>query len=279
MSRAVVLKAPAKVNLTLEVLGARADGYHELASVFATVDLSDRVRVAPWRELDVRIAHPSSRPRGRSRVARRGAPRTRRGRRHSRTGAFANDPRCYGLGGRSSDDGAGLRGSLACGGLTVWIIWGRQRAWAGLPFFVSGAGTVVPARRSVEELPSPPALDCAGALREHVSTAEVFAAYRAKSSTGERSAKLAKGFRDRQVTPALIRECLHNDLLEAAESVTPAIAHARTTASALGIDLAMSGSGPSLFALGDDRSHAIQIARRLRRAGLRVRVVRLGVTP
>ena len=32
--------APAKVNLTLEVLGRRADGYHELASVFATVDLS-----------------------------------------------------------------------------------------------------------------------------------------------------------------------------------------------------------------------------------------------
>src|SRR3989442_3045339 len=48
--------APAKVNLTLEVLGPRADGYHELASVFATVDLRDRVRVAPWRALDVRIA-------------------------------------------------------------------------------------------------------------------------------------------------------------------------------------------------------------------------------
>ncbi|MDQ2911903.1 MAG: 4-(cytidine 5'-diphospho)-2-C-methyl-D-erythritol kinase, partial [Chloroflexota bacterium] len=47
---------PAKVNLTLEVLGPRADGYHELSSVFATVDLRDRVRVAPWRELDVRIA-------------------------------------------------------------------------------------------------------------------------------------------------------------------------------------------------------------------------------
>src|SRR3989442_12201225 len=48
--------APAKVNLTLEVLGPRADGYHELASVFATVDLRDRVRVAPLRALDVRIA-------------------------------------------------------------------------------------------------------------------------------------------------------------------------------------------------------------------------------
>jgi 4-diphosphocytidyl-2C-methyl-D-erythritol kinase len=41
----------------------------------------------------------------------------------------------------------------------------------------------------------------------------------------------------------------------------------------------MSGSGPSLFALGDDRAHAIRIARRLRHAGLRARVLRLGVTP
>jgi 4-diphosphocytidyl-2C-methyl-D-erythritol kinase len=91
--------------------------------------------------------------------------------------------------------------------------------------------------------------------------------------------KLANALRERRATPALVRECLHNDLLEAAQRVVPAIAEARTTASGLGIDLAMSGSGPSLFALGDDRPHAIRIARRLRRAGFRVRVLRLGVTP
>ena len=56
MSRAVVVMAPAKINLTLEVLGRRADGYHELTSVFATVDVRDRVRVAPHKTLDVRIA-------------------------------------------------------------------------------------------------------------------------------------------------------------------------------------------------------------------------------
>ena len=56
MSRAVVLAAPAKVNLTLEVLARRPDGYHELASVFATVDVRDRVRVAPSRALDVRVS-------------------------------------------------------------------------------------------------------------------------------------------------------------------------------------------------------------------------------
>src|SRR5438309_2235644 len=167
--------APAKVNLTLEVVGSRPDGYHELASVFATVDLRDRVRVAPWRALDVNIA--------------------------------------------------------------------------------------------LVRMPT------------RLSTAAVFAAHRAGPYAAERSAKLAKALRDRKATVGVVRESLHNDLLAAAESVAPPIADARKRASALGIDLAMSGSGPSLFALGDDRAHAIRIARRLRRAGFRVRVVRLGVSP
>jgi 4-diphosphocytidyl-2-C-methyl-D-erythritol kinase len=37
----------AKVNLALEVVGRREDGYHELRSVFLRVGLSDRLRIAP----------------------------------------------------------------------------------------------------------------------------------------------------------------------------------------------------------------------------------------
>src|SRR5207237_3442335 len=116
-------------------------------------------------------------------------------------------------------------------------------------------------------------------LPARLPTAEVFAAYRATPSKGERSASLAKALRDRKVTISVVRECLQNDLLAAAGRVAPEIADARKTASALGIDLALSGSGPSLFALGDDRADAIRIARRLRRAGLRVRVLAAGVAP
>lgn len=39
------LDAPAKINLVLEVLGRRPDGFHELATVFQTVDLCDRVEL------------------------------------------------------------------------------------------------------------------------------------------------------------------------------------------------------------------------------------------
>jgi 4-diphosphocytidyl-2-C-methyl-D-erythritol kinase len=37
--------APAKLNLMLHVIGRRADGYHELQTVFQLIDLCDRVRI------------------------------------------------------------------------------------------------------------------------------------------------------------------------------------------------------------------------------------------
>ena len=285
MSRAVVVMAPAKVNLTLEVLGRRPDGYHELASIFATVDLRDRVRVAPWRALDVRIAPAVGAPAGddlTSRAVRALAEASARP-------AFAHVrvrkriPVASGLGGGSSDAGAVLRGLAR-----AWRLDGVDLApiaaqvGSDVPFFVSGAAYALVRGRGelVEELPAPdPIWIALVQLPQHVSTAEVFAAHRAKPSSGDRTAKLAKALRDRKVTVALIREAIQNDLRDAAERVAPAIAEARNTAAGIGIDLAVSGSGPSLFTLGDDRAHAIGIARRLRREGLRVRVVRLGVAP
>lgn len=43
--RALALPAPAKLNLFLHVVGRRADGYHELQTVFALIDLADWVDV------------------------------------------------------------------------------------------------------------------------------------------------------------------------------------------------------------------------------------------
>lgn len=41
------LRAPAKINLHLEVLGLRDDGFHELAMVMQTLDLADELQVDP----------------------------------------------------------------------------------------------------------------------------------------------------------------------------------------------------------------------------------------
>ncbi len=41
----ITLLSPAKINLTLEVLGKRPDGYHEIRSIMQPVDLFDEVRI------------------------------------------------------------------------------------------------------------------------------------------------------------------------------------------------------------------------------------------
>lgn len=46
MNRTVIRKAPAKINLGLDVTGVRSDGYHLLETVFQTVSVYDMVTVS-----------------------------------------------------------------------------------------------------------------------------------------------------------------------------------------------------------------------------------------
>lgn len=48
----LTLPVYAKVNLTLEVLGKRDDGYHEIASVLQTIDLADLLSFEPATEIN-----------------------------------------------------------------------------------------------------------------------------------------------------------------------------------------------------------------------------------
>ena len=57
--RPITIRAFAKINLSLRVKDTRADGFHELQTIFQAVDLCDRVTLAPGSgPLDIRCAEP-----------------------------------------------------------------------------------------------------------------------------------------------------------------------------------------------------------------------------
>jgi 4-diphosphocytidyl-2-C-methyl-D-erythritol kinase len=281
----VIISTPAKINLTLEVTGRRADGYHDLASVFASVDLCDRVRIGTARSLDVRISPPLVDANGEdlaSRAVRVLATATGR-----EPAAYVRVrkriPVAAGLGGGSSDAAAVLRGLVR-----VWrptpldLMTIGAAIGSDVPFFVRDVPFALVRGRGevVDPLPSPaaPLWIVLVRIAARVSTKDVFAAHRAPPSDGSASRAVADAFRRGDVRAAALRAHLTNDLLAAAEGVAPQIADARRSARERGIDLVLSGSGPSLFTLADDRPHAIRLARTLRRAGLRARPHALGAT-
>src|SRR5215212_7875278 len=51
--RRIVIDAPAKLNLGLEVIGRRDDGYHEIATIFTAIDLYDRLTITPAVDLQL----------------------------------------------------------------------------------------------------------------------------------------------------------------------------------------------------------------------------------
>lgn len=51
----IIEKAPAKINLGLNVLGKRSDGYHELEMVMTSVDLADRIQLEEIPEDEIQV--------------------------------------------------------------------------------------------------------------------------------------------------------------------------------------------------------------------------------
>jgi len=54
----LTILAPAKLNLTLEVLAKRPDGYHEIRSVIQTISLCDRLTFRARPSVDIRTDSP-----------------------------------------------------------------------------------------------------------------------------------------------------------------------------------------------------------------------------
>jgi 4-diphosphocytidyl-2-C-methyl-D-erythritol kinase len=271
----VRLLAPAKINLALAVAGKRDDGYHELRSVFATIDLADRVRVAPYRRLEVRIAPDVGAPPGEdlaSRAVRAMAAATGR-----EPTAFVHIrkrvPVAAGLGGGSSDAGAVLR-ALA----TIWkrgdvdLVALGATIGSDVPFFAAGARVAFVRGRGerIEKLPEPAAIHLVVVRSQaRLSTRDVFAELRADDRGAAAAVDVVRdAFARGTVTAQLLRDNARNDLLGPASRLCPAIADARSRAAGRGIALALSGSGPTLFAVSEDSRDALRTARILRRLGL-----------
>ena len=58
MTASLVEKAPAKINLTLRVLGRRADGYHLLESLVVFADLADTLSLQPGGDAALDVSGP-----------------------------------------------------------------------------------------------------------------------------------------------------------------------------------------------------------------------------
>ena len=274
MGRSITVTAPAKLNLALAVMGKRPDGYHDLLSVFATLDLADDVRVARHRTLEVRNTLDIG---GGEDLAARAV--------RELASEIGREPQAFvrirkripiaaGLGGGSSDAAAVLRALATLWEVEADLVAVAARVGSDVPFFVAGGPVALVSGRGevVTALPAPREPLHLVVLRPPVRlrTAEVFGELRpGEMGHSEHVSALAGAFRDGTVTAETLREHGWNDLLAPAERRCEAIATWRATAAARGIALSLTGSGPTLFAAADDRRDALRIARILRRAGLR----------
>jgi 4-diphosphocytidyl-2-C-methyl-D-erythritol kinase len=110
----LVENAPAKVNLTLRVLGRRADGYHELESLVAFADYGDMLRFSPDGDLALTVRGPGAAAAGEGadNLVHKAAQALATRRSGITLGAFDLDKRlpvAAGLGGGSADAAAALR--------------------------------------------------------------------------------------------------------------------------------------------------------------------------
>lgn len=135
-----VFPAFAKINLSLEVVGRRPDGYHELRTIFQTIDLHDLLEIEATATPDVRLTcdDPNLPCDERNLVVRaaqalQAAAQTRRG---ARIRLQKRIPTQAGLGGGSSDAAATL--------LALRRLWAVNVSDAELHRIAAGLGADVP---------------------------------------------------------------------------------------------------------------------------------------
>ena len=283
-----IARAPAKLNLYLEIVGKRADGYHELRTLFQTVDLADDVEVRLGGVPGVRcIVEGADLPTDERNLAVRAAMDwvggTRRGL-GVELRIVKRIPIGGGLGGGSSDAATVLRcletmPSTAAGRLEPDALHALARSLgADVPFLLEGGFAEATGRGDViSRLPPPPAATYVLIVPPFgTETARVYA------RAHERLRHAPRGGLERATQavasgePARIRDAHHNDLAEAALRAYPELLRFTSmTERLLGRPPCMTGSGSTLFDVPDAGEADDVVARLASLPGQRI-VVRTG---
>jgi 4-diphosphocytidyl-2-C-methyl-D-erythritol kinase len=274
----VVERAPAKLNLTLEILGRRPDGYHELESLVAFASVGDQVTLDPSAPPGVSVTGPFAGSIAGPNILDRTLALL-----HERTPALKlgavhlqkEIPVAAGLGGGSADAAALLRAVRAANpehardvdwlalavslGADVSVCFEGRAAW------MSGIGDRIAPLAD----PLPPLfVVIANPLAEVLAdkTARVFRALGALPLQAG-AQKERPELQDRTRLLALMRE-RGNDLSRAAQTATPEMAAVlEALMSEPDAEIAtVSGAGPSCFALFDSEAAATRAAGRLKSA-------------
>ncbi len=249
----MVIEARAKINLTLAVLGRRADGYHELDTIMHTISLADTVEIARADTLSLAVSAGAA-PLGKENLMMRAAAWF-----FAETGIaggaamrlWKRIPQEAGLGGGSADAAAVLRGLNDLYEKPFPLAELAKRAaaiGADVPFCVLGGAarcrgigeklTPLPAWEGVSLLIVRPAVS--------VSTRAAYAALDESGAARENKTDAAAEALREKNFPKLAAS-LANDFEAALFPGAPALAAASEELKAFGFPAMMTGSGSAFF--------------------------------
>jgi 4-diphosphocytidyl-2-C-methyl-D-erythritol kinase len=275
------LLAPAKLNLALDILGRRDDGFHEICSVVQTIGLYDVVQAET--AVDLRLSAPDYLGPPAENLVLKAALWLRQLRHLSSGAQLVLDkriPLSSGLGGGSSDAAAALRlldFLWGARGLSLEVAHLASELGSDVPFFLrAGAGLVTGRGECVE--PLPPLREgvfviCVPNWVEPRKTARVYEALSSSEyGPGKAPRALASALRARQSPDHAL---LGNSLEQAARRVFPRLADFhQSLQDTTGARFILSGAGPAMFHLASSPAEASLVANLARRLAAAVYVAR-----
>jgi 4-diphosphocytidyl-2-C-methyl-D-erythritol kinase len=269
----ISVKAPAKINLTLDVLAKRPDGYHEVEMVMTTVDLADRVDLTLLDSNEIKLdCSASFVPDDMRNHAYKAAQLLKERYRVTKGVRIYIDkqiPVAAGLAGGSSDAAAALRGLNQLWNLGLSL---EQLAEIGaeigsdVPFCVFGGTSLAKGRgEQLTHLPSPP--PCWVILAKPpvgVSTADVYGSLRVDQiAVHPSTADMLRAIREQDFF--LMCRSLGNVLEDVTLRLYPQVRQIKELMQVSGADgVLMSGSGPTVYALVQKEAKVHRIYNALR---------------